>query len=70
MGVTDAEAMESVQQLSRSEGIIPALEPAHAIHYAIQLARERDPADALVVNLSGRGDKDMTTIADAIGVSL
>ena len=70
VGVTDAEAMEGVQQLSRSEGIIPALEPAHAIHYAIQLARERDPADALVVNLSGRGDKDMSTIAERIGVSL
>ncbi|MDE2992831.1 MAG: tryptophan synthase subunit beta, partial [Chloroflexota bacterium] len=70
VGVTDAEAMEGVQQLSRSEGIIPALEPAHAIHYAIQLAGERDPADALVVNLSGRGDKDMTTIAERIGVSL
>ena len=70
VGVTDAEAVQGVQQLSRSEGIIPALEPAHAIHYAMQLARERDPADALLVNLSGRGDKDMTTIADRIGVSL
>ena len=68
--MTDAEAVQGVQELSQSEGIIPALEPAHAIHYAMQLARERDPADALVVNLSGRGDKDMTTIADAIGVSL
>ena len=70
VGVTDAEAMQGVQELSQSEGIIPALEPAHAIHYAMQLAHERDPADALVVNLSGRGDKDMTTIADRIGVSL
>ena len=41
-----------------------------AIYHAVQLARERDPADALVVNLSGRGDKDMTTIAERIGVSL
>lgn len=70
VGVTDTEAMQGVQKLSQSEGIIPALEPAHAIYYAVQLARERDPADALVVNLSGRGDKDMTTIAEAIGVSL
>ena len=70
VGVTDAEAMEGVQRLSQSEGIIPALEPAHAIYYAMQLARERDPTDTLLVNLSGRGDKDMTTIADAIGVSL
>ncbi len=68
--MTDTEAMQGVQQLAQIEGIIPALEPAHVVYYAMQLARERDPADALVVNLSGRGDKDMTTIADAIGVSL
>ena len=55
---TDAEALESLQYLARMEGIIPALETAHAVSYARKLARELGPGKLLVINLSGRGDKD------------
>jgi tryptophan synthase beta chain len=64
---TDAEALEAVKLLSRTEGIIPALETAHALALLPKLAREL-PADAVVVvNCSGRGDKDMGTIAEHLG---
>jgi len=59
--VADDEALEGVKLLSRLEGIIPALESAHAIFYADKLAREMTPDQVIVVNLSGRGDKDMNT---------
>lgn len=68
--VTDAEALEALQLLSRTEGIIPALESAHAIAYLVKLAPSLSPDDLVVVNVSGRGDKDMGTVADALGVSL
>jgi len=68
--VTDAEAIKGVQRLSQTEGIIPALETAHAIHYSLQLAGNRNSSEVIVVNLSGRGDKDMTTIIDWIGDSV
>ena len=61
---TDAEALEAFRQLSRLEGIIPALESAHAVAYAVRLARELGPGRLLVVNLSGRGDKDVQTAAE------
>ncbi|CAM3294935.1 tryptophan synthase subunit beta [Rhodothermus bifroesti] len=60
---TDAEALEGVQLLARTEGIIPALETAHAIAFLPRLAQELGPDAVVVVNLSGRGDKDMGTIA-------
>jgi tryptophan synthase beta chain len=60
VGVDDAQALEAFKALSRIEGIIPALETAHAVHYAMQLARELRPEQVIVVNLSGRGDKDVT----------
>ena len=70
MGVTDAEALSAFHQLSRTEGILPALESSHAIAQAIKLAREL-PTDAIVLcNLSGRGDKDVHTIAAREGISL
>ncbi len=69
-GVTDQEAVDAFQLLCRLEGIIPALETAHAIALAVQLAPTFDQADAIVVNLSGRGDKDMGTVAGALGVTL
>ncbi len=56
---TDAEALDAVRVLSRTEGIIPALESAHAVAEAIKLASKMAPTDILMVNLSGRGDKDM-----------
>jgi len=60
---TDEEALEGVRLLARTEGIIPALETAHAIAFLPRLARELGPDAVVVVNLSGRGDKDMGTIA-------
>ena len=60
--VTDAEALEAFFSFSRAEGIIPALESAHAIAFARRLALERGPDDLILVNLSGRGDKDITQV--------
>ena len=61
--VTDEQALDGVQLLSRTEGIIPALETAHAVALLPDLARSMDPDDVIVLNCSGRGDKDMDTIA-------
>lgn len=61
--VTDAEAMEAFQLLSRTEGIIPAIESAHALAGALRLGQELGPEAHLLVNLSGRGDKDVDTAA-------
>lgn len=70
VGITDDEALAAFHRLCRTEGIIPALESAHAIAYATKLAAEL-PKDALVlVNLSGRGDKDVQTVANLEGLSL
>ncbi|MCP2013661.1 tryptophan synthase beta chain [Deinococcus sp. HSC-46F16] len=60
--VTDAQALEALQLLTRLEGIIPALESAHAISHAVQLAPELGPDGIIVVNLSGRGDKDVAEV--------
>jgi tryptophan synthase beta chain len=70
VGITDDEALEGFQQLCRAEGIIPALESSHAVAYAIKLAAERSPDESILINLSGRGDKDMHTVATALGVTL
>ena len=67
MGATDDEALDAFVLLSRLEGIIPALETSHAIHYAEKVARELGPGKNLVINLSGRGDKDIGVVADALG---
>ena len=70
MGVTDDEALEAFHRLARTEGILAALESSHAIAQAIKLARGM-PKDALVLaNLSGRGDKDVHTIAAREGLVL
>jgi tryptophan synthase beta chain len=66
--VTDAEAMEAFALLSRTEGIIPAIESAHAIAGALQLGRELGPDTVILVNLSGRGDKDVDTAAKWFGM--
>jgi tryptophan synthase beta chain len=60
---SDAEALDAFRLLCRTEGILPALESAHAVAEAVRLAREMAPEAVLVVNLSGRGDKDMATVA-------
>ncbi len=62
--VTDAQAMEALRLLARTEGIIPAIESAHALAGALQLGRELGPDATLLVNLSGRGDKDMQTAGE------
>jgi tryptophan synthase beta chain len=68
VGVTDTEALEAFHYLCRTEGIIPALESSHAIAYAMKLARTMKPQQNILVNLSGRGDKDIGTVADLAGV--
>ena len=65
---TDAETLAAFERLTRTEGIIPALESSHALAHAEKLARERAPADHVVVNLSGRGDKDIPTVAALQGI--
>ena len=59
---TDAEALAAFQTLGKLEGILPALESAHAVAHAMKLARELGPAATILVNLSGRGDKDVQTV--------
>jgi len=65
--VTDADALDAFGQLARLEGILPALESSHAIAYALRLARELGPKATLLVNLSGRGDKDVHTVENWLG---
>lgn len=65
--ITDTEALEGLQLLSRTEGILPALESAHAIAYTAKLAQEMDADDIIVVCLSGRGDKDVHTVRAVLG---
>jgi tryptophan synthase beta subunit len=68
--VTDAEALAAFRMLCETEGIIPALESSHAIAYLPYLIPDLGSEDVVVVNLSGRGDKDMGTVAEALGVTL
>jgi tryptophan synthase beta chain len=68
--VTDAEAVEAFEYLSRAEGIIPAIESAHAVAYAKKLAPKMDKNQIIVINLSGRGDKDVSSIARFKGVDI
>ena len=64
--VSGNQALEAFQLLSKVEGIIPALESSHAISYAIKLAKELSPEDSIIVNLSGRGDKDVNQVFDML----
>ncbi|MCE9571311.1 MAG: tryptophan synthase subunit beta, partial [Rhodocyclales bacterium] len=66
--ITDAEALQAFHDLCHFEGIIPALESSHALAYAAKLAPTLPRDKLLLVNLSGRGDKDMHTVADASGI--
>ena len=70
VAVNDKEALKAFQLLCQTEGIIPALEPAHAISYAAKMAGSLDKEQIIVVNLSGHGDKDMDIIREALGVEL
>lgn len=70
VAVTDTEALEGFKALCRTEGIIPALEPSHALFHAMQVAKAMKPDQVVLMNLCGRGDKDMHTVAHAMGVTL
>jgi tryptophan synthase beta chain len=70
VAMTDDDALEGFKALCRTEGIIPALESSHAVAYIPQLAKELPEGSTIIVNLSGRGDKDMHTVAEAFGVTL
>ena len=70
VAATDKEALHAFHHLTRMEGIIPALESSHAVAYAMQLAKRMRPEECIVVNLSGRGDKDIETVARIEGTSL
>ncbi|PRX28941.1 tryptophan synthase beta chain [Orenia metallireducens] len=70
VSVTDDEAVNAFQVLCESEGIIPALESSHAIAHVLKLAPELDQDQVIIMNLSGRGDKDVYTLADRLGVEL
>ena len=65
--VTDQQALDAFSLLCRTEGIIPALESSHALAGALQLGRELGPDGLLLVNLSGRGDKDVATVSERLG---
>ena len=64
VGITDQEALTAFHYLCRTEGIIPALESSHAVAHAMKLAKTMTPQQSILVNLSGRGDKDIGTVAD------
>ena len=70
VSVTDAEALEAFQLCSRLEGILPALEPSHALAHVARIAGGLPPDHLLVMNMCGRGDKDVFTVAEALGVEL
>lgn len=70
VSATDAEALEAFQLCARLEGILPALEPSHALAHVIKRAPDLPKDHLMIVNLCGRGDKDIFTIADALGVNL
>ena len=70
MSITDEEALEGFQALTRLEGIMPALESAHAVAHAMRLAKTLPRSKVIVVGLSGRGDKDVHVVAKALGMDI
>ncbi|ADC71842.1 tryptophan synthase, beta subunit [Thioalkalivibrio sp. K90mix] len=70
VAVTDDQALEGFHRLTRTEGIIPALETSHAIAHVLELAPTMRPDQSIIVNLSGRGDKDLNTVAEREGITL
>jgi tryptophan synthase beta chain len=70
VAIDDDEAMDAFRRLTKVEGIMPALESSHAVAYAEKLARQMDPDQMIVVNLSGRGDKDILTVAEIDGITV
>jgi tryptophan synthase beta chain len=70
MSATDDEALSAFQLCSKMEGIIPALEPAHALAHVIKIAPSMPKDKLIIMNMCGRGDKDIFTVARALGVSM
>ena len=70
VSVTDDEALAAFTLCSRLEGILPALEPSHALAHVARIAPDLPADNLLVMNMCGRGDKDVFTVAEALGVSL
>jgi tryptophan synthase beta chain len=70
VSATDKQALEAFQVLARCEGILPALESAHAVYHATRMAPKMSKKSVIVVNLSGRGDKDVNTVLTKLGMDL
>ena len=70
VGITDDEAMAAFHNLCRTEGIIPALESSHALAHAEKMAKTMSKDEIILVNLSGRGDKDINTVAKLANITL
>ena len=70
VGIEDTEALEAFKFCAKLEGILPALEPSHALAYVMKIAPKLDKEQIIIMNLCGRGDKDVFTVADALGVKL
>jgi tryptophan synthase beta chain len=70
VAINDEEALESFRKLNKLEGILPALESSHAVAYGIKLAGQMSLNESIVINLSGRGDKDIPTVAKLDGISI
>ncbi|MDE0096094.1 MAG: tryptophan synthase subunit beta [Gammaproteobacteria bacterium] len=70
VSITDDEALEAFKLCCSSEGIIPALEPAHALAHVVKIAPDMDRGQTIIMNLCGRGDKDVFTVAKALGVEI
>ena len=70
VAIDDQEALSAFRDLTKIEGIIPALESSHAIAYGCKLAKEMKPEENIIINLSGRGDKDIHTVASIDGIEI
>ena len=70
VGSRDEEALQAFHQLTRLEGILPALESSHAVAHGIKMAADMRPDQTVLINLSGRGDKDVQTVAELEGIAL
>jgi len=70
VGISDQEALQAFHQLTRLEGILPALESSHAVAHGVKMAADMRPDQTVLINLSGRGDKDVQTIAELEGIAL
>jgi tryptophan synthase beta chain len=70
VSATDKDALDAFQLCSKLEGIIPALEPAHALAHVLRIAPDLPSDHIMIMNMCGRGDKDVFSVADALGVEI